>query len=517
MGMLVRFLNFWAGVDSDLLELCPHHEQQKYLTQGTLVLLTGFFAFMSSGYAIFTVFGDAIISVSLGLTWGFLIINFDRLLLLTYSKYGPIAKRVLTALIRLCLALLVGIIVAHPLVLKLFEPELLAQIGKDQVVERDREGERYKNNLNKAQKNRDDEIAKLSQALMLKNRTEEVKHAKDELDACDAKHYDLLQQELCEADGTCGTGSVGKRGIFTTKKNAADEQENKCRDLRTKLPILMDNQITAERALAITRQLQDDSYATAKTAIDLDHAKTLKVIDDEKASLLSRTEALEEISRGRPMTVTSRRAVSLMFVLIEIIPILAKIMSPRDSADRLARAVRKQFLQHIPNLSAMLADPEAFLGESDVPGQGASSGVASTTGGSSAIDGDESDESMAADDSENRESSRVLALNLGLSVAITVAITAGLLLSGSNTGEACGAGTLFVTVAALYMEHRRRSRRLADSNRDTTKTGGSNGSKRGGAAGEPRETNGATTRDANDVSGKTNGAPKDGADGSPQE
>lgn len=463
MGSLVRFFHFWAGVDSDLLELCPHHERQRYLTQGILVLLTGFFAFMSSGYAIFTVFHNERLSIALGLIWGFLIINFDRMLLLTYSKYGSLARRISTALIRLSLAILIGVVVAHPLVLKLFEPEILAQIAKDQVDERDREDERYNDKLNEAQMNRDDEISKLQAKVALDNRSSELKDAQEKLDACENDEQDLKSDALCELDGTCGSKQVGAREVYDRKLQAAKDKARYCRDLRSKLDILLDNRVIAETLLGTARQPFDAAFAQIKSSIDRDHERRLQEIEDEESSLLSRTEALGEISNARPTASSARLVVSLMFVLIEIIPVFAKIIAPRDSADKLAREIRKQFVAAIPGLAAIALDADVS------PLEG---GAQRSTPRAATVD--PIDPSVRSDSAQPMEAGlewdevrpRVLSFNLALTIAVTAVITAGLLLSGGTTSEACEAGTLFVTVAALYLEHRRRRRRQADEAED---------------------------------------------------
>ncbi|RYZ58832.1 MAG: DUF4407 domain-containing protein, partial [Chitinophagaceae bacterium] len=123
-----RFLWWCAGAQQAVLARFPS-EQTKYSGLGGVVLATFALAALSSGYAFYTVFGNLWWSCLFALLWGAIIFNLDRFLVSTMRKYGVSRqKQVLMALPRFCLALLIGLTIARPLELKLFEKEITVKM-----------------------------------------------------------------------------------------------------------------------------------------------------------------------------------------------------------------------------------------------------------------------------------------------------------------------------------------------------------------------------------------------------
>ena len=82
-----HFLWWCAGAHQQLLKEYPS-EHPKYAGLGGVILATFILAALSSGYAIFSVFDNAIWAVAFAIVWGLIIFNFDRLLVSTMRKYG---------------------------------------------------------------------------------------------------------------------------------------------------------------------------------------------------------------------------------------------------------------------------------------------------------------------------------------------------------------------------------------------------------------------------------------------
>src|ERR1700721_3254584 len=88
-----HFLWWCAGAHQQLLKEYPS-EHPKYAGLGGVILATFILAALSSGYAIFSVFDNAIWAVAFAIVWGLIIFNFDRLLVSTMRKYGiPLSKQ----------------------------------------------------------------------------------------------------------------------------------------------------------------------------------------------------------------------------------------------------------------------------------------------------------------------------------------------------------------------------------------------------------------------------------------
>ncbi len=119
-----NFLWWCSGAHQELLRKFPS-EHSKYAGIGGVVLATFVLAALAGGYAVYSVFGNWIWTVVFAIVWGAIIFNFDRFLVSTMRKYGVSKRQQLKmAVPRLFLALLIGLTIARPLELKIFEKEI---------------------------------------------------------------------------------------------------------------------------------------------------------------------------------------------------------------------------------------------------------------------------------------------------------------------------------------------------------------------------------------------------------
>src|SRR5438270_7116711 len=126
-----NFLWWCAGANQKLLKKFAS-EHIKYSGLGGVLLATFILAALSSGYAIYSVFGNWIWTVVFAIIWGLIIFNFDRFLVATMRKYGVSKRRqLMMALPRVALALLIGLTIARPLELKLFEKEITVKMNEN--------------------------------------------------------------------------------------------------------------------------------------------------------------------------------------------------------------------------------------------------------------------------------------------------------------------------------------------------------------------------------------------------
>src|SRR4051812_39303696 len=126
-----NFLWWCAGAHQKLLSQFPS-EQTKYSGLGGVLLATFVLAALSSGYAIYSVFGNVLWTFCFALVWGLIIFNFDRFLVSTMRKYGVSqSKQIWMAIPRLLLALLIGLTIARPLELKIFEKEIAVKMEEN--------------------------------------------------------------------------------------------------------------------------------------------------------------------------------------------------------------------------------------------------------------------------------------------------------------------------------------------------------------------------------------------------
>jgi hypothetical protein len=125
-----------AGVDEVLLSRVPQ-ERARYTALGGVVIGTALIAAFSMWFAITEAVGTTSAWVILPtLIWGLFIFNFDRWLISSsvgvhwHKRYG-------TLIMRVAMALLFGVIIAEPLVLRVFQTAIVKNIQDERTADLD--------------------------------------------------------------------------------------------------------------------------------------------------------------------------------------------------------------------------------------------------------------------------------------------------------------------------------------------------------------------------------------------
>lgn len=127
---------FWlSGAGTQTLEQCPAWEQRKYVAFGATVLVPCAFAFIACSYALSTLTDNARVIYPVAAVWAFIILTIDRALLASYRAYMSFPRKLSQFCLRLVVAVLMGVTIAHPLVLLLFRDTVTSVIEKDRAAE----------------------------------------------------------------------------------------------------------------------------------------------------------------------------------------------------------------------------------------------------------------------------------------------------------------------------------------------------------------------------------------------
>lgn len=138
--MIDRFerVFFWlSGAATETLESCPAWERRKYVAFGATVLVPSAFALIASAYAVSTLTPDWRIIAPVSLVWAFIILTVDRALLATYRAYQNIFRKAAQFGLRIVVAALMGMTIAHPISLMLFRDTIQSVVEKDRQTEID--------------------------------------------------------------------------------------------------------------------------------------------------------------------------------------------------------------------------------------------------------------------------------------------------------------------------------------------------------------------------------------------
>lgn len=133
---MVKHLFFWlSGAGGETLEQCPNWEQRKYVAFGATVLVPCAFAFIACAYALSTITDDPRVIYPVAAVWSFIILTIDRALLAGYRPFLSWTRKLSQFALRLGVAVLMGLTIAHPLVLLLFRDTIRSVIEDDRAVE----------------------------------------------------------------------------------------------------------------------------------------------------------------------------------------------------------------------------------------------------------------------------------------------------------------------------------------------------------------------------------------------
>jgi Domain of unknown function (DUF4407) len=291
------FLWWCAGVHMPTLAAYPT-EHTKYNTLGGVLLATFALAALSSGYAFYTIFGVVSWSILFALLWATIIFNFDRFMVATIRKYGmSTARQWQVALPRIVLAIMIGITIARPLELKLFEKEISVKVAA---------------NLNTTVANYNRQ-----QQLIYQSKTGELLAERNQLLLRRKSMEDtLLKLQLAyvqEADGTGGSGRRGVEHITLLKQQAYTQTAAQFGLL---LP-LVDSQLAAKN-----RQLTAEELSLQKNIAEFAATAARNV------GFLEKNKALHNLSGEEESVYLANLLLSLLIILLETAPILAKLLLP---------------------------------------------------------------------------------------------------------------------------------------------------------------------------------------------
>ena len=276
----------------------------------------------------------------MGVLWGLLILNLDRMLVVSMVRRPGIWPNIATAVPRVILALLIGTVISLPLVLRIFEPEINAEL---QVMRNEALGAaqtRIQQNPRFAEIPQLEAEEKRLQGIVSGQTPEDVtddpdvKKIQDQLTAKEAEFRQAENDIICENDGTCGTGKVGRGPSYREKLDRKNRLEGERNALQSQLNVAQDaarrrlqsgsQQAQGAAKTELDRVQKDLDARRAEQAFETDKSRAAEVQDD---GLLARIEALDRLSTGRPTMWLAHLTLILMFVCIELLPVLAKMMS----------------------------------------------------------------------------------------------------------------------------------------------------------------------------------------------
>ncbi len=301
MKNIQNFFLFCSGVEHSILERCPS-DVNKYVGIGATVFFTGVLAFISSGYALYTVFESYWAAIPFGIIWGLMIFNLDRYIVLSMKSNGSWWRDWLVALPRLALAILLALVISKPLEMKIFEKEIQAELVtmEQEVYKQQEDGLKARYNTQLADERA--RIDALKAEILLKTTARDA----------------LVKQAVQEADGTGGSGKKNLGPIYLAKKAEADKA-----------------QAELEQTIALNQPLILEKTKAIQTLETTVQTEVSSLQRSRYNGLAARMEALSRLSGKSLAILYASLFITLLFVAIETAPIMVKLISYRSPYDYL--------------------------------------------------------------------------------------------------------------------------------------------------------------------------------------
>lgn len=308
-----------SGADLKILDQAPM-DKNKYYGIGGTIIFTALMASFAGGYAFYTAFKDQTLAIFFGVFWGALIFNLDRYIVSSFGvgdgKKTISKQEFVEAAPRLIMAIILGLVIATPLELKLFESEINAEIKRKNLLTTEQSKFNYLADA--------DSLAQpyINEKKQLES---DMSRRREDLEKLRLKRDEAYDKYMCELNGTCGTGTPGEGPVFREAKENYTILNNEFKGLEEEY---------AERNLRDLSLIQEKE-TMIKTFREEAKVKVaeLETEFESRNGLLARLEALSNLTSEDRSLWAAKWLITLLFVFIEIAPILFKMMTERGPYD----------------------------------------------------------------------------------------------------------------------------------------------------------------------------------------
>lgn len=295
-----------SGSDPAIYQKCNTGTKWKRLSLSLFVLLTGVFSFISSSYFIRTIFqtyneqtktlevgsGAWFISFIIGLIWAIFIINIERTIIASTQRWMAIP--------RLILAAAIGFVISVPLEIQMFS----GKIHKSLIEASRNENKVYEDKYDEKTKSVNDEIKQLKTTIT--NEKAEV-----------AKWKSVMEAETV---GRVKAGLTGLAGQGPAYKEAEDNYS-------------LHNGYVTQAQQELNALLVSSGIIESSAKKEYEDKKI-----DQSFDFTSQYQECQILKAKDNSLNTLGNSIILLFILIECIPAIIKLLNERDEFDMLIKA-----------------------------------------------------------------------------------------------------------------------------------------------------------------------------------
>lgn len=292
-----QFLWWLSTAEDNLIKTCMI-DSNRYAIVGMTVLGTWLFATLVWSYFFSTVTGSWITAVLLGLFMGGIILSIDRALIKGISRSNKL--KLVPLLFRTVLALTIGLFMAQPALLYLFDKEIKVQVSIDN--EKRKREKRASQDTVYAVAKQELTGRKTTLQNQLSSRYQEVSIARD--------------RYITETDGTGGSGKIGLKDIALAKQREYLQLDTDYRNL--------------EKQLIPQIVSVDSSLLVIENNIRNEQTNFEALLNN---GFITRIEALNQLVSNNTAVAIRYYLLVAILMLIELMPVIAKTLLPNGSYD----------------------------------------------------------------------------------------------------------------------------------------------------------------------------------------
>jgi Domain of unknown function (DUF4407) len=338
MNRITAMLLRMSAADDTVLERCPT-ERRKFALTGGLVLTAATFAALSATVTLHDFLHlPFAIAVLIALFWGAAIMNIDRWLLVSIRRQRSPWLTVTMALPRLFLAVVVGLFVAQPLVLRAFQGEINRQVNHDKKEElktANTQLEARYHNLQKLLSEKADLQQTVTMVATRKNVVQNPQYQEltKELSTLEGHARQAENAATCELDGTCGTQKLGRGPVFGRKREVEEKRASRVEEKKHERVALVkeltsqEERSTHEQRDVAKRQLPLVNKEVHRLQADkVTEERENRGLAKQHPGLLDRIEALDRLAARKPAIRYRELLMWLVVLAFDTLPAFAKTL-----------------------------------------------------------------------------------------------------------------------------------------------------------------------------------------------
>ena len=330
-----------AGARTDVLARTPS-DVAKFATTGGVILSTALVGAASAYFALTTAAGfDPVVGVLVALAWGVIVLNLDRMLVVSMRRGDGFWRGLAGVVVRLLLAAVIGTVISTPMTLQIFKPEIEGEL----VVMQNEQRQASRAEIDRTFAQRaplEAKVAELEAVAAGRQRPTvaadpEVADRQRAFDAARTAYEEAEQAAICETQGIGCPGGSGTPGIGALQKQKqafADGKKAERDAARGELDAAVAQ--AEARIDASGPQVQQearDQLAPARAELDALTGEQARFeasaadAAENGGGLLARLEALSRLSAGNGTMQLAHLAVFLLFFLLELLPVIVKVLA----------------------------------------------------------------------------------------------------------------------------------------------------------------------------------------------